>query len=116
MYTITDTVETGYFPSDGGTIDITIELPSIPTNEYRDKILEVIDYLDHCSVTDNEKIVNFSNRFFLLDKTRNIFEDVITVLYNFLQKDYKCTVKIGKESFTDTLKFNSKILKYNTEG
>jgi len=116
MYKISDVVEMGHNPLIGGSIEISIEFNRILGKEEADKYLTIIDYLDHCLVTDNEQITEFSYRFFLLDNSLSIFEDVHSVLYYFLQQPLNCTVKIGKESYTDILKPHSKILKYNYKG
>ena len=116
MYRITDTVEMGHFPLTGGSIDISIELDGIPSKKKIKEILEVIDCLDHCLVSDNAAFIEFSERSFLLDKSVSLFEDVHTILYHLLKEDYVCTVQLGKESYTNRLKRSSKLLSYNHKG
>ena len=116
MYKITDNVEMGHSPLIGGTIEISIELDKIPSKEKTKEILTVMDYLDHCLVTNNKEMIKFSKRHFLLDKSVSLFEDVQTILYYFLKENYVCTVSIGKESFTEKLAPHSKILEYNHKG
>ncbi len=111
MYKITDRVELGHFPLTGGSVEISIELEKIPSNTEKKKILEAIDKLDHCLISINDEMVKLSQRYFLLDESKTLFEDIHTVLYSILKKNYKCTITIGKESFIDNLKEYSKIIK-----
>lgn len=116
MYKLTDIVEMGHNPLIGGSIIVSIEFDTILPKEEKDRFLEIIDYLDHCLVTDNKEMSKFSARYFLLDKSISLFEDIHTVLFNFIKKDYKCSVSIGKETFTKKLKSYSKLLEYNHKG
>jgi len=116
MYKLTDVVEMGHNPLIGGSIVISLEFDDILPENEKFSILEVIDYLDHCLVTDNKEMTNFSSRFFLLDKSVSLFHDIHTILYNFIQENYKCTVTLGKESFTKELESYSKLLEYNHKG
>lgn len=111
MYKITDRVELGHFPLTGGSVEISIELEKIPNKEEKERILNAIDKLDHCLISTNEELVDLSQRYFLLDETKTIFEDIHTVLFSILKNNYNCTVTLGKESYMDKLKEYSKIIK-----
>ena len=118
MYTIEDVVEVGHMPLIGGTMNIKVNFNKVPTVETKENVYQVIDYLDHCLITDNKEAIAFSERYFLLDKSVDLFSDVFTVLYNFLSHHdiQSITVKLGKESFTNRLVNFSNILDYRNEG
>lgn len=117
---LTEITETGYFSKNsflvGGSIKIILEIDKILSENEKNEILKIIDYLDHTLITDNKEIIKFSSRFFLLDKVTTIFQDIHTILYYFLKEPYLCTVSLGKESFTKRLKSYSNLLKFNKEG
>jgi len=116
MYKITDVVEMGHGSLIGGSVSISLEFDDILDHDDKIHVLEIIDYFDHCLVTDNEALSKMSSRYFLLDKSVSIFEDIHTILFEFIKKDIMCTVTLGKESFSKKLKSYSNILKYNHEG
>lgn len=116
MYKITDVVEMGHSPLIGGSITISLEFNDILTKNNRDLYLKIIDALDHCLVTDNKDMIKHSARFFLLDESKSLFEDIHTILYYFVKRECRCTVTIGKESFTEKLRSYSGLLKYNYKG
>ena len=124
-YTLTDEVEMGHFPYIGGTTTISMEFSEIQSKEKQKEYLDIMDRLDHCLVTDNKDLVEFSARYFLLDNSVGLLQDVHTVLAECIGEDTAsaasaasivCTVKIAKESYRAPLKQYSKIIKCNYEG
>lgn len=114
-YTITETIEVGHDRFIGGSVTISIKLRYIPQQTEKNNILSIIDCLDHSTITTNENTAKYSTRFFLLDKSVSIFDDIQTILYYFLG-DRVCTVTLGKESYTNKLYQTSELLKYSCEG
>jgi len=77
-YTIEDRVEMGHYEHVGGTTYIGITTTNI--HDGRADLLKIIDYLDHCTVGVNPQIPDFSQRYFLLDKSTNVLADTLTVV------------------------------------
>ena len=65
MYKITDVVEMGHLKFIGGTMTISLTFNDFVNPE---PYYDVIDYLDHCLVTDDPQATLLSSRHFLLDK------------------------------------------------
>jgi hypothetical protein len=117
-YTISDVVETGYFAnsSKGGTLKVSISFKK--RHKQFKKVIDIIDYLDHSTITDNKKLLQFSERYFLLKKglidkssinrgNVSMLTNIINILHYFLQEDkklaklkYSITVNLEKESLT----------------
>ena len=114
MYKLTDIVEMGHTHYTGGSIEIGIEFDSILQEKKKKEILNIIDYLDHCLVTDNKEYIQYSARYFLLKKCNNIFTDIRDIISYFI--DYKSIkIKLGKEEcILSDIKLNN-ILLYNKE-
>lgn len=126
MYKITDKVETGYLHNDckGGTLHITFNY-STYNSEIKSEVLRTIDYLDHSLITSNSDALQFSERFFLLEKTENIFNDVLFILYDFISKIYisnvvSISVRLNNETVEltkDELKLlSNRLIKYSVNG
>lgn len=114
MYKIKDTVEAGHSNLECGSIIITLGYNEILTEDDKKIALEVIDYLDHCLITDNTEMAKLSDRYFLLDKCNGILKDTAGIISNFLNFD-SITVEVGKESYTTTRTPNN-IVEYSVEG
>lgn len=106
MFIIKDTVECGYFDDKekGGTIDVSITIHPVD-KDYIPEIIKIIDYFDHCVITDDPEVVNFSERYFLIPKKVGFLEDVANCL-GYLLKDDKVkwdvsdiTITLGKISY-----------------
>ncbi len=114
MYIIKDIVETAHSKFTGGSIEIEFVFKEIIDNPQ--KYLNIIDYLDHCIVTDNKKYLQFTTRYFLINSTKNFFEDLVGVLSEFID-DEVCSISIirNKEKFTTDC-FKSNVVDYCIEG
>lgn len=102
-FKFTERVETGYESrtSIGGTLYITLTFNKIID---KTKYASIIDRLDHCYVTDNAKAADLNDRFYIIDKLRNVYDDIISILTEeFLHDNLKLPksieVKLGNESF-----------------
>ena len=130
---ITDTVEVGHFPLIGGTADISVSYvrdyisDDVDIEALNNTILEKIDMLDHCTVTDNEEAIKFSDRYFLLDKSESLLDDIQSVLSlvlndipEFNNTNSSISVKINKVKLIDTIYtntcFTSNVVKYEVKG
>jgi hypothetical protein len=99
MYKITDMVETGHSKDIGGSLKISFMFDDIVDSK---QYFNIIDYLDHCLITDNEMAI-YSHRFILLNSCKNLFEDVHVILSYFLINDNNVKniiVTRNKESFS----------------
>jgi len=115
MYKLSDRVETGHFKNVGGTLYIDLEFDKFVDKE---KYLTILDYLDHCIISDSLQISEFAERYFILDKSFNLFEDVISIISNFLPGDELVLISVrkGKETYSSYPNTKSKILKYKIKG
>ena len=95
-YKIFDKVECAYGLNQGGSLGIEITFDKIVEKEY---VLKIIDILDHCFITNDENLIKYSQRFILLKKNKNLFEDISFILKQFL-KFKKITINLGKETFS----------------
>lgn len=115
MFRITDEVEMGHSVYTGGTIVISVGYNEIQNEEKIKNVLKVIDYLDHCLLTDNNGYLKYSERYFLIEKSESIFDDVIGVISNFINDFEEITVSLGKLSYTSKHK-PIKLISYSTKG
>lgn len=77
MYKITDVVEMGHSEYTGGSIAIEFTFGNIVDNAV---YFDIMDHLDHCLVTINPDAPKFNNRYFLLQTSNNLFDDVIGIM------------------------------------
>jgi len=125
MYQIKDIVELGHMSQTGGSVNITLHFNSIVEPK---PYLELIDSLDHTVITTNAKLVEMSERYFLLSESKSLIEDIITVIAN-LVTEYErtidpakllpctgCTIQIGKVQFSSELIKFSKLIAMCNEG
>lgn len=104
MIVITDTVECGYFDDDekGGTIEVSVILSGRFYKKVSKPILNIIDKLDHCILTDDEEISKVSKRYFLLEEKTNFLNDVAVCLAQMFNDEevfeniLGVTIKLGK--------------------
>lgn len=121
MFSVKDVVEMGHLKFIGGTVQIEFQFNEIVKSA---PYLKIIDSLDHCLVTDNESALKFSSRYFLLDNSKTLFEDVVTIMSHLIQTSVDQTfleptaivVSIGKETFSSPMKFTSNLISYCNEG
>lgn len=116
MYKLTDVVEVGHDVFIGGSVTISLEFDNILSQTEKEQFLKIIDYLDHSTITSNADMLEYTERFFLLDKSTSLFEDIQTLLFHFIKEDLVCTVTLGKESFTNNLSQTSNVIKFNHKG
>lgn len=100
MYKITDVVEIGHLKYTGGTIKISFLFDDIVDNKI---YFDIIDYLDHCLITDDDLMKGYSDRFIILFKCKNLFKDIHMILSYFLRNDNKVKdiiITRGKECYS----------------
>lgn len=118
-FVITDVVEMGHFTHTGGTVEISLHFKEVQSPELVKKYLKVIDTLDHCLVTDNVESTTYSARYYLLDKSSNLFEDVVSIITNQMLDCYhlqKITVKYDKFKYTSEPVLYVDVLEFAIEG
>lgn len=115
MFTITDEVEMGHSKFTGGTVVISLSFDEIKTDIDIKNILSIIDYLDHCLVTDNEDYLKYTTRYFYIENSENIFIDIVGIISNFITDFKEIKIQIGKLSYT-SIHNPINILSYNKEG
>ena len=126
MYQIKDIVELGHIKDTGGSVIVALHFDEIVTDP--EPYLNIIDSLDHTVITDNADIVKMSDRHFLLDESKSIFEDIITVMSSLIAEHnscstdehtprcVKCTVSLNKIQFSSELKAFSKLISMCNKG
>ncbi len=117
MYKITEKVETGHLGQTGGSLKITLSFDDvIDTKEYE----EIVDGLDHSVITDDENVIPFSERFFLLEKCNNLFHDVHDVLSYFLFDGNVKNIEVRLDNKTYSappkVVLSNPVLKFSTKG
>lgn len=115
MFKIKDEVEMGHSIHIGGTLTVSVGYKEIQNAEKVKNVLKILDYLDHCLVTDNDGYIEYSERYFLIKKSKSIFEDVIGIISNFIDDCEEITVSIGKLSYTSKPK-SIELISYSTKG
>jgi hypothetical protein len=122
MYRVKDVVECGYFDNQekGGTIDVELSFDKFDS-EVINKCLKIIDYFDHCVITDDKEVAEFSERYFLIDKKINFLEDIARCLKSTLVDEQilitniKITLgKVSYESHPNQLPNN--VIEYSVKG
>jgi len=119
MYKITDTIEVGYagVNSKGATVEITFEFLDYDTS-LRSKSKKLIDNLDHSLITDNLKMIELSERYFLLNELTNIFNDINIILHYLIQQSklnvLQTFIKINDEEVCAIDYSNNSVIKMNT--
>jgi hypothetical protein len=121
MFSVKDVVEMGHLKKIGGTVQIEFQFDEIFNSA---PYLRIIDSLDHCLITDNESALKFSSRYFLLDNSTTLFEDVVTIMSHLIHSSVDQTfheptsiiVSIGKETFSSPMKYTSNVISYCNEG
>lgn len=116
LYVIEDTVETGHAERIGGSISIKIYYEKILSEEERDNVLKIIDYLDHTLITYNKNYINISKRFFLVKDSGNLLMDVIGILNHFITDALGFEVSLRKETLYIERFNNFEIEDYCLEG
>lgn len=108
MHKVTDVVEIGHITDMGGSTNISVTYTERQfTNEVRnlvDLTKKVIDRLDHCLVTDLESDIQYTERYFLIDKATTLQEDsafVIDKLLTELDVNYH-TIEVTLDGYTYT--------------
>jgi len=115
MFKIKDKVEMGHNIYIGGTVSISIGYTEIQDEMKTRFVLEVIDYLDHCLVTDNDEYLKYSERYFLIKASKSIFEDIVGIISNFINDFEEIEVSLGKLSYISKPK-SIEIVSYNNKG
>jgi hypothetical protein len=99
VYKITDIVEAGHSKEIGGSVKISITFDNILPKEEKEKVLDVIDRLDHSLITDNKDFLDFTERYTLLKQSKSPLEDIVGIISSYLSDFEEIEVSIGKETF-----------------
>ena len=137
VYSVKDSTETGLFLSDtsikgvGGTFTVKIEYSNLnkvkESTNYDTILFDIIDQLDHCTITDISKIKDINNRYFIVDLNKMPKYDSVTIyactlisILNQLPSLYSeinsVTVTLGKHSIsiTNVKQIQDCIIDYST--
>jgi hypothetical protein len=120
MYQLSDVVEVGHLKDIAGTVEISFIFSHIPSEEIKNECRKIMDYLDHCLITDNKEAADLSHRYFLLSKCTNLFEDIHYIMSyftaNIIPVEY-IKIQRQKETYKETVKLDGdkELLGYNTE-
>jgi len=98
---VTETVEMGHSLYTGGSITISVE---VYNDEEKDYIKSMIDTLDHTLVTTSPELVKFSSRFYFLESSDNIFDDINSILL----------YRIGRKPGYRKIKISYNDIEYNS--
>ena len=117
MYKIKKRIEVGHYKQIGGSVDIILTFDNIMDTSLYEKL---IDSLDHSLITDNSIMLNYSERFFLLNKCRNLLTDIHDILsyfiYNREVKNIEIEVNNKLYAAPPSILLDNSVLKYNIKG
>lgn len=117
LYTVEDVVECTHWPLIGqaGSIDIKVSMDFIPHLTLINKITESIDRLDHSVISADPDIVEFTQRYTLLDGFSELFlvdamDSYTPLLIDILKKELS-PERLDNSVFTVEIKLNKQSLK-----